>query len=94
MFRPRVEGILDAGVETDPAKTVFLRVTARQERGEWRVRLSGGQSSHVLNALAAADAFAVVPVGVGSLAAGDPVSLEMFRWPESRTAEEVLGWES
>ena len=78
----------------NPSKTVFLRVAVRQEGGEWRAALSGGQSSHVLGALAGADAFAVVPVGVGRLEAGDRVSLEMFRWPEARTGEEVLGWEN
>ena len=92
LFRPRVDGVLDEAVSTDPEKDVFLRVSARYRDGRWHAGLSGGQSSHVLAALAAADAFAVVPVGVGELAAGDRVALEMFRWPESRTAEEVAGW--
>ncbi|MCB2224452.1 MAG: molybdopterin molybdotransferase MoeA [Actinobacteria bacterium] len=92
LFRPRVPGVLEHAVETDPAKTVFLRASARHDGSAWRVALSGGQSSHVLGALAAADAFAVVPVGTARLEAGDPVMLEMFHWPESRTAEEVLGW--
>ncbi|MBU1493508.1 MAG: molybdopterin molybdotransferase MoeA [Actinobacteria bacterium] len=92
LFRPRIVGVLDEAVETDPAKIVFLRVIARYAAGEWRVGLSGGQSSHELTALAAANAFAVIPVGTGGLAAGEQVELEMFRWPEARTAEEVLGW--
>ena len=54
-------------------------------------KLSGGQSSNVLSALAAADAYGVVPVGTGSLEAGDALDLEMFRWQETRTREEVLG---
>jgi molybdenum cofactor synthesis domain-containing protein len=91
-FRPRIRGILDHAVETDPEKTVFLRVIARHRDGRWHVALSGEQSSHVLAALAAADAFAVVPVGTGRLGAGEVVDLEMFRWPESRTTEEVAGW--
>ena len=40
---------------------------------------SGGQSSNVLSALAAADAFAVVPEGVSNVPAGGPVTLELFR---------------
>jgi molybdopterin molybdotransferase len=91
LFRPRVEGVIEESVRTDPAKVVFLRVAARYESGGWIARLSGGQSSNVLSALAAANAYGVVPVGVGSLEAGDSVSLEMFRWQESRTREEVLG---
>ena len=51
---------------------------------------AGAQSSNVLSALAAADAFAVVPEGVSTVPAGGPVTLEMFRQPESRTAAEAL----
>jgi molybdopterin biosynthesis enzyme len=50
---------------------------------------SGGQASNVLSAVAAGDAFAVVEQGVAEVAAGEPVTLEMFRWPEERTLEEI-----
>jgi molybdopterin biosynthesis enzyme len=50
---------------------------------------SGGQASNVLSAVAAGDAFAVVPQGTGSVAAGGSVALEMFRWPEERTIDEI-----
>jgi molybdopterin molybdotransferase len=90
VFRPRISALLEEPVLTDPAKTVFLRATARYSEGSWAVRLSGGQSSNVLSALAAADTFIVVPVGTGRVDAGREVTLEMFRWPESRTREEVL----
>jgi len=33
----------------------------------------------------------LVPVGTDHLVAGSDVELEMFRWPEERTFEEVLG---
>lgn len=92
LFRPRVPGTLTEAVDTDAEKAVFLRVTVHQQEGEWLAAPSGGQSSNVLSALARADAFAVVPVGTGCLAAGKRVELEMFHWPETRTAEEVLGW--
>ncbi len=92
LFRPRVPGTLIEAVDTDPEKAVFLRVAVHQQEGEWLAAPSGGQSSNVLSALARADAFAVVPVGTGGLAAGERVELEMFHWPETRTAEEVLGW--
>jgi molybdopterin molybdotransferase len=91
LFRPRVAGVLAESVRTDPEKAVFLRVKAQYEAGRWNARLSGGQSSNVLSALAAANAYGVVPVGVGSLDSGDPVELEMFRWEETRTREEALG---
>lgn len=92
VFRRRIRGTMDEGVATDPTKTVFLRVATEYEPDAgWTARRSGGQSSNMLSALARADALAVVPVGVGDVARGDDLALEMFRWPEQRTREEVLG---
>jgi molybdopterin molybdotransferase len=91
LFRPRVPGRLTTAVRTDPERTVFLRVSTTCREGRWEAAPSGAQGSHVLSALARADAFAVVPAGVGDLAAGAEVELEMFRWPEARTMEEALG---
>lgn len=88
LFRPKVQGVLTHRVETDPEKTVFLRVTIRQPG--WRVSSAGEQSSNVLSAAANADAFAVVPPGVSVVEADAPVALELFRSPESRTFEDVL----
>lgn len=91
LFRPRTPGVWEESISTNPDKTVFLRVATRlNPDGKWAVRLSGGQSSNVLTALAAADAFAVVPVGVADMAEGDTVELEQFRWPETRSRSEVL----
>ena len=92
LFRDRVEGILDDGADTNPDKTVFLRVaTERDGDGRWHARKSGGQSSNVLSALAFADALAVVPVGTGHVEPGGTVDLEMIHWPEARSRREVLG---
>jgi molybdopterin molybdotransferase len=64
----------------------FLRVTvARDERGSLirdgqgrlRVRLAGHQGSHVLSAMAAADALAVVPEAIDELEPGAEVEI---RW--------------
>ena len=89
VFRPRIEGILEEPVDTNPEKTVFLRVQIYWQDGDAHARLSGGQGSHVLSALASADALAVVPAGVGAIDAGSPVTLEMFRWPEERRLDEL-----
>ncbi len=91
LFRPRVLGRIETAARTNPEKEVFLRMRARIDGGAWVASPSGGQQSNMLTALARANAFAVVPVGVADVAAGDEVILEMFRWPESRTYEEVLG---
>jgi molybdopterin molybdotransferase len=91
VFRPRVTGTMAEAINTDPAKTVFSRVAVASGPEGFVARPSGGQSSNVISALANADAFAVVPVGIGACEIGDQVDLEMFRWPEQRTVREVLG---
>lgn len=91
LFRRRSTAVLSTPVATNPEKTVFVRVRAEIGSKGMTVAPSGGQGSNVLSALAAADAFAVVPVGVGDIAAGATVELEWFRSPETRTYEEVLG---
>ncbi len=79
----------DAGVMTEaaskaPGRRSFLRVAperdaadrpVRDAEGRVRVHLAGGQGSHVLSALAAAEALAVVPETVDAVAPGDPVEL-------------------
>lgn len=91
LFRPRVNASAGEELATDPDKTVFIRVVSTDVGGRLVVRKSGGQSSNVLSALAAADALAVVPVGVGTVAEGSPVELELFRESENRTRKEALG---
>ncbi|MEN8235227.1 MAG: gephyrin-like molybdotransferase Glp [Actinomycetota bacterium] len=92
LYRERVEGVLDDGVVTNPEKAVFVRVAGGPGTdGRWHVSRSGGQSSNVLSALALADALAAIPVGVGEVAAGGTVALEMIHRPETRTRREVLG---
>ncbi len=85
LLRPRIRGIMGEDVSTSDEKDVFVRVMlAGDSDGSFVAVTAGGQGSNVLSALAAADAFAVVPVGTGSVSAGDPVDLEMFTWEESR----------
>jgi molybdopterin molybdotransferase len=84
IFRPRMEAIADEDLVTDPAKTVFLRVWITGEvEGLIHVAKSGGQASNVLSAAAAADAFAIVPRGVETVGAGENVTVELFKSPET-----------
>lgn len=86
LLRPRILGTMGEDVTTNPAKEVFLRVLLADDDGRFVAVRSGGQGSNVLSALADADALAAVPVGTGSVAAGDTVVLEMITWPENREA--------
>jgi len=61
-------------------RRAFLRVTLAPDPdrpGAWLAALAGGQGSHVLSALAAADALAVMPEEVRELPAGAEVEV----WP-------------
>ena len=89
LLRTRIVGTMGEDVRTHDARTVFLRVLLAQDtNGAFVAVQSGGQGSHMHLSLANADAFAVVPEGIGSLSAGDEVMLEMFRWPEGRSSGE------
>jgi molybdopterin molybdotransferase len=66
----------------------FVRVTVaraedgsvlRDDRGRTRVRLAGGQGSHMLRSMAAADALAIVREDVGRLEPGDEVEIRWLR---------------
>lgn len=81
LTRPRVPARFGESFSTDPAKVVFVRVSLTPHDGGLVARRSGGQSSNVLSALGAADGLAVVPVGVGEVAEGDLVEVELFRHP-------------
>ena len=87
LLRPVDRAVLLDEVRTARGRRAFLRVTTerdsdgapvRDAEGRVRVRLAhgpAGQGSHVLSALAAADALAVVPESVETHPAGDPVQL-------------------
>lgn len=87
LLRPVDRAVLLDEARTAQHRRAFLRVTAergadgapaRDDAGRVRVRLSrgpAGQGSHVLSALATADALAVVPEAVEVHRAGDPVEL-------------------
>jgi molybdopterin molybdotransferase len=89
LLRTQVVGTMGEDVRTHNEKTVFLRALLAQDTdGSFVAVRSGGQGSNMHSSLANAEAFAVVPVGTGSLSAGDEVTLEMFRWPEGRNGDE------
>jgi molybdopterin molybdotransferase len=87
LLRDVDRGVLLDEASTSPGRRAFLRVSAerdeagrveRDDRGRARVRLArgpAGQGSHVLSALAAADALAVVPEEVDVHPAGGEVEL-------------------
>jgi molybdopterin molybdotransferase len=85
LLRPVDAAVLEEPVTKSIGRRTFLRVAAlrdavtgtpvRDTVGRVRVSLAGGQESHQLSALAAADALAVVPESVAGLPAGAGVEL-------------------
>jgi len=84
LLRPFDRAVLGDPVEKSHGRRAFIRVVVerdehdrpvRDERGRLRARLAGGQGSHVLSALAAADALAVIPEADDALPAGAEVAL-------------------
>ena len=84
LLRPVDRAVLDEAVTKGKGRRAFLRVETerdatgapvRDERGRVHVRLAGGQGSHVISALAAADALAVIPEADDALPAGAEVAL-------------------
>jgi molybdopterin molybdotransferase len=87
LHRPRDRAVLQDRASKSPGRRAFLRVIAerdatgtpaRDKLGRVRVSLAGGaagQGSHVLSALAAADALAVIPETVDVHPAGGEVEL-------------------
>ncbi|HEY3522423.1 MAG TPA: molybdopterin-binding protein, partial [Candidatus Limnocylindrales bacterium] len=82
--RARDRALLDDSARSAPGRRTFLRVTAarddagivrRDASGRAIVRLAGGQGSHVLSSLAAADALAVVPEEESAVSPGTELEL-------------------
>ncbi len=73
--RPRVMGTADEALRRGPdGKTHFARVEVRWQDGQAFFRSAGGQGSHQLSAMAAAQGLAVLPDGPG-VDAGDQAEL-------------------
>jgi molybdopterin molybdotransferase len=84
LLRPVDRGVLRESISKSHGRRAFIRVEAERDetgapardgRGRAIVHLAGGQGSHVISALAAADALAVIPEADDSLPGGAEVAL-------------------
>ncbi|MDQ2965989.1 MAG: molybdopterin molybdotransferase MoeA, partial [Chloroflexota bacterium] len=84
LLRPVDRAVIGQPVSKSHGRRAFLRVVAERDdagrpirdgQGRVRVSLAGGQGSHVLSALATADALAIVPESDDELPAGREVEL-------------------
>ena len=77
--RERVRARLRERVGKAPGRRAFLRVRLERGPGEWQASLAGGQGSHVLSALVAADGLAIVPEERDALEEGEEVEVIVLR---------------
>ena len=84
LTRPVDRAVLGEAVTKSHGRRAFLRVAAirgddgspvRDDHGRVRVRLAGGQGSHIISALAVADALAVIPEADDTMPAGAEVAI-------------------
>jgi molybdopterin molybdotransferase len=84
LLRPADKATLLDPVRKGHGRRAFIRVVSerddagtplRDAEGRVKVRLAGGQGSHVISALAKADALAIIPEADDELRAGAPVAL-------------------
>lgn len=70
--RPAVMARVAADIQSDGRETyVRARVELDERSGELSVRTSGGQDSHMLGAMANANALLIIPAGVKSVRSGE-----------------------
>jgi molybdopterin biosynthesis enzyme len=88
VIRPMLSAVAEEDlIRAADGKVHLLRVVASVDAtGRLRVRMSGGQESHQLRALADANALAVLPDGPG-VKAGDPVSVLLLDADRLRSGE-------
>ena len=77
--RETVTATLSDAVRKAPGRRAFIRVRLEHDGASWRASLAGGQESHMLSALAAADGLAIIPETIDSVAAGTTVEVLRLR---------------
>jgi molybdopterin molybdotransferase len=73
--RPQVTALLTQAIRKPPGKRQFLRVYVTRQGDRVLAEPTGGQGSHMLAGLAAANGLAVIPEDVAELPAGAPVTI-------------------
>ena len=81
LHRPTVRAVLTDAMRSPSGRRQFMRATLGLDDGHYVVRPVGGPGSHLLGALARANALIVVPEEVTEVAAGDRVTVMVLENP-------------
>jgi molybdopterin biosynthesis enzyme len=74
-----VTATLGGEISGPTGKTVFARVEVSRGADGWTATPTGGRGSNLISTVARANGLAVLPPGVGSMAAGERVTVLLFR---------------
>lgn len=77
--RETVRATLADAVRKAPGRRAYIRVRLERSAEAWRATLAGGQESHMLSALAAADGLAIIPESTDSAEPGTQVEVLRLR---------------
>ena len=89
--KPAIFATLDDPVHNHDGRRVYARVEVyRDERGNYRARSTGTQSSGALHSMARAQGLAICPDDVEVIPEGTEVKVEMLEWPD----DQFLSYES
>jgi molybdopterin molybdotransferase len=83
LHRPMVSAVLTDALRSPGGRRQFARATLAVADGRYVVSPVGGPGSHLLGALARANAFIVVPEEVTAVPAGDAVTVMVLENPPS-----------
>jgi molybdopterin molybdotransferase len=75
---PLLKALAAAPMRKVPGRTEYQRGVLFIENGAWKVRTTGQQGSGVLRSMSEANCFIVLEHERGSVAAGEPVSVQLF----------------
>jgi molybdopterin molybdotransferase len=78
-FRPEITATLESDIAGPRDKTQFARVSVRREGDRWVAASTGSRQSNLLATVARADGLAIIPAGVETAPAGEPVRVMLFR---------------
>ncbi len=76
---PEYSAICDSKLKKAPGRKDFQRgICQRDASGQWRVSSTGGQGSHILRSMSAANCFIALPLEWGNVEAGTTVTILPF----------------
>ena len=81
---PRINAILDDTITNFDGRRVYSRVKVyKTEKGIYRAKSTGSQSSGVLTSMSLANGLAICPEFTDKIKKGQIVQVEMFDWAEN-----------